>query len=267
MGNETTPNKKNNSNNHIKKTSEEGKAMTFQSKERKKNPILFIESSGRNDLSPFTPSENPRRQQINNECGNNNNINNNNNNFINEEIIYNKNKKKINDININISTEEKNLKTEKKFCTQKFLCQDNNMIILQNFDNSFSQNVSQEEIERLIIGKLEEYIVNNSNKFVKGKNITREHAKAICLSVFNCVKQKNIGNKENKSDNQFIDINDNLILEQINVKVRVEKLTREVVRKIFFKDRKVNQLQLEIALQGLTKGQRNMKVIMIELIP
>ena len=53
----------------------------------------------------------------------------------------------------------------------------------------------------------------------------------------------------------------------MNVKVGVGKLTKDVIRKVIFKNKNVDDEQIDMAYDNLTKENDDLKALTIEILP
>ena len=56
------------------------------------------------------------------------------------------------------------------------------------------------------------------------------------------------------------------ILNQINVKIGMNELNKEIIERMFFQGNKISQNQSNIILKNLTKGKKNVKALFIEIL-
>ena len=154
----------------------------------------------------------------------------------NNQTVINANKKKV--------TVYKNYKKE----TQKGLT------ILENVKEILPKDISKENIKDMVYNALGNTIVKDKSKFIKGVNLTDEHAQVIVDVLYNIV-HKNEGEEEI----------DNTSLKDINVSIGFYDATEENVRKFMFKKKNPTDEEVKNALNQLTAGDVEAKILAIEL--
>ena len=88
-----------------------------------------------------------------------------------------------------------------------------------------------------------------------GQNLTSEQANALKQIIY-----------DNISKNQNFNNNDYSILDKINVKIWMSELNKDIIEKMFFQGKKISQIQNDIITQKLSKGKKNVKALVIELL-
>ena len=56
------------------------------------------------------------------------------------------------------------------------------------------------------------------------------------------------------------------IIEQINVRIGMSELNKDLIEKIFFQGRKISKIQSDIIIKNLSKGNKGVKALYIELL-
>lgn len=166
-------------------------------------------------------------------------------------INYNKLNKHITDNNTiePIEKENKKLKNDAK------KIQFNNITIVDNLSNYFPKNISKEEINEMVKMALNGYIIEDPTKYVPGQNITIEHVELLGQYIYENINK-------NKSNNKM----DYSIIEQINVRIGMSELNKDLIEKIFFQGRKISKIQSDIIIKNLSKGNKGVKALYIELL-
>ena len=175
-------------------------------------------------------------------------------NKVNNKMVINANKKKV--------TVYENYKKE----TQKGLT------ILENVKEILPKDISKESIKDMVYNALGNTIVEDKSKFIKGVNITKEHAQTIIDVLYNIVHKKEnedenvINVKKIKTENKNSeDIVDNTSLKDVNVIIGFYDATEENVRKFMFKKKNPTDEEVKKALNQLTAGDVDAKILAIEI--
>ena len=169
-------------------------------------------------------------------------------NKVNNKMVINANKKKV--------TVYENYKKE----TQKGLT------ILENVKEILPKDISKESIKDMVYNALGNTIVEDKSKFIKGVNITKEHAQTIIDVLYNIVhKKENEDENENENEKKPEDIVDNTSLKDVNVIIGFYDATEENVRKFMFKKKNPTDEEVKNALNQLTAGDVDAKILAIEI--
>ena len=169
-------------------------------------------------------------------------------NKVNNKKVINANKKKV--------TVYENYKKE----TQKGLT------ILENVKEILPKDISKESIKDMVYNALGNTIVEDKSKFIKGVNITKEHAQTIIDVLYNIVhKKENEDENENENEKKPEDIVDNTSLKDVNVIIGFYDATEENVRKFMFKKKNPTDEEVKKALNQLTAGDVDAKILAIEI--
>ena len=167
-------------------------------------------------------------------------------NKVNNKMVINANKKKV--------TVYENYKKE----TQKGLT------ILENVKEILPKDISKESIKDMVYNALGNTIVEDKSKFIKGVNITKEHAQTIIDVLYNIVHKKE-NEDENENEKKPEDIVDNTSLKDVNVIIGFYDATEENVRKFMFKKKNPTDEEVKKALNQLTAGDVDAKILAIEI--
>ena len=169
-------------------------------------------------------------------------------NKVNNKMVINANKKKV--------TVYENYKKE----TQKGLT------ILENVKEILPKDISKESIKDMVYNALGNTIVEHKSKFIKGVNITKEHAQTIIDVLYNIVhKKENEDENENENEKKPEDIVDNTSLKDVNVIIGFYDATEENIRKFMFKKKNPTDEEVKKALNQLTAGDVDAKILAIEI--
>ena len=169
-------------------------------------------------------------------------------NKVNNKMVINANKKKV--------TVYENYKKE----TQKGLT------ILENVKEILPKDISKESIKDMVYNALGNTIVEDKSKFIKGVNITKDHAQTIIDVLYNIVhKKENEDENENENEKKPEDIVDKTSLKDVNVIIGFYDATEENVRKFMFKKKNPTDEEVKKALNQLTAGDVDAKILAIEI--
>ena len=130
----------------------------------------------------------------------------------------------------------------------------NNITIIDNLSSYFPKNTSKEEIDEIVNMALSGSIVDDSAEYIPGQNLTSEQVNTLKQIIYD-----NITKKENY-------YKDYSILDQINVKIGMSELNKQIIEKTFFQGKKISKIQSDIIMKSLTKGRQNVKALVIELL-
>ena len=128
------------------------------------------------------------------------------------------------------------------------------VILMKGVEEYIPEELNEDDVYQLIEDAL--YGNQNGDENKDLNKITKEQAKAISSILYNKIHHK--GN---------IDMKDYPELEGINVKIGVEKLTREVIKNMMFNNKKIDECQIDLTYANLTKDNDDIKALTIELLP
>ena len=127
------------------------------------------------------------------------------------------------------------------------------LTILENVKEILPKDISKENIKDMVYNALGNTIVDKS-KFVKGVNLTDEHAQNIVDILYNIVH-----------NNENLEQIDNLSLKDINVTIGFYDATEENVRRFMFKKKNPTDEEVKNTLNQLTAGDVDAKILAIEI--
>ena len=110
----------------------------------------------------------------------------------------------------------------------------NGVTIVNNIKDYLPQNITKEEIREMVYNVLEDKIVDDISKVIRGKTITKEQVDAILNQVF--------------------------------VNIGLTDLTPEFVKNTVFRKKNPTQQQIDNAIKNISQGNPNVKVLTIELL-
>ena len=128
------------------------------------------------------------------------------------------------------------------------------LTVLENVKECLPKNISKENIKDMVYHALGNTIVEDKSKFIKGVNITDEHAQVIVDDLYNIV---------HKNDN--VEEIDNESLKDINVTIGFYDATEDNVRKFIFKKKQPTDEEVKNALSQLTADDVDAKILAIEI--
>ena len=127
------------------------------------------------------------------------------------------------------------------------------LTILENVKEILPKDISKENIKDMVYNALGNTIVDKS-KFIKGVNLTDEHAQNIVDILYNIVH-----------NNENLEQIDNLSLKDINVTIGFYDATEENVRRFMFKKKNPSDEEVKNTLNQLTDGDVDAKILAIEI--
>ena len=136
----------------------------------------------------------------------------------------------------------------------------NGVLIMQGIDECIADDLDENDVYKLVEDALTDNIIENEDDKTPGK-VTKIQAKTISKILYNKI------NKKEESDNNEVDLKDYPELKGLNIKVGVGQLTKEVIRKVIFKNQNVDESEIEMAYANLTKENDDLKALIIEILP
>ena len=127
------------------------------------------------------------------------------------------------------------------------------LTILENVKEILPKDISKDNIKDMVYNALGNTIVDKS-KFIKGVNLTDEHAQNIVDILYNIVH-----------NNENLEQIDNLSLKDINVTIGFYDATEENVRRFMFKKKNPTDDEVKNTLNQLTAGDVDAKILAIEI--
>lgn len=138
---------------------------------------------------------------------------------------------------------------------------------VQNLKEFFPEDISKEEIRTMVINALSDNIVNN-DKYIPGKNITKEQSEKLVEIVYNKIKNNDDDYYENENKKEYDFKSEKYkILEDLKIKIGMSDLNKNITKKLFYKDKEnVNDEDLERTMKNLCQGNENVKILIIEML-
>jgi hypothetical protein len=131
------------------------------------------------------------------------------------------------------------------------------VLLMQGFDDCFPEDLTEEDVYKLVQDALNDKIVDDEENKEPG-TINTKQAKAIANILYNKINKKDTDNK--------INLKKYPELKGVNCKVGVEKFTKDVVKKMMFKDKKVDDKQIDKAYSKINKDNEEYKALTIEIL-
>ena len=104
------------------------------------------------------------------------------------------------------------------------------LTILENVKEFLPKDISKDNIKDMVYNALGNTIVEDKSKFIKGVNLTKEHAQTIIDVLYNIVHK-----------NENVEEIDNTTLKNVNVSIGFYDATEENIRKFMFQKKKQDQ--------------------------
>ena len=128
---------------------------------------------------------------------------------------------------------------------------------MKGVEEYIPEELSEDDILNLVEDAIHGNKVEGDKKEKENElaKITTEQAKAISKILYNKIHKKEVNMKDFPE------------LKGIKVRIAVEKLTKDVIRKMMFNEKKVDDCQIDLTYLNLTKDNEDIKALTIELIP
>ena len=129
--------------------------------------------------------------------------------------------------------------------------------LMKGVEEYIPEELNEDEILTLVEDAIHGNKVEGEGKEKENEmaKITTEQAKAISKILYNKIHKKEIHMKDFPE------------LKGLKVKIAVEKLTKDVIRKMMFNEKKVDDCQVDLTYLNLTKDNEDIRALTIELIP
>ena len=131
------------------------------------------------------------------------------------------------------------------------------VLLMQGMDDCFTEDLTEEDVYKLVTDALNDKIIDDEGEQEPG-TINSKQAKAIANILYNKINKKDNDNK--------INLKKYPELKGVNVKVGVEKFTKDVVKKMMFQDKKVDDKQIDKTYSKLNKDNEEYKALTIEIL-
>ena len=147
-----------------------------------------------------------------------------------------------------------------RITTQKQQC---NGITLMKGIEEFFEDLNENEIFQLVEEAIGEYIIDYDGEYIPG-TITTKQAKAIAKILYEKLNRKNSDEDDKSGD---IDLKRHPELKGLNIKIGVSEFTKDVIKDIMFKGKKVDNYQVDLTYANLTKNNEKFKALSIQFLP
>ena len=131
------------------------------------------------------------------------------------------------------------------------------VLLMQGMDDCFTEDLTEEDVYKLVTDALNDKIIDDESNQEPG-TINSKQAKAIANILYNKINKKDNDNK--------INLKKYPELKGVNVKIGVEKFTKDVVKKMMFQDKKVDDKQIDKTYSKLNKDNEEYKALTIEIL-
>lgn len=163
----------------------------------------------------------------------------------------------------NLETQENEISSHKKLKMKK--SNYNGVTILENIQEYFPDDVSENAINDLVLDALNENISEKNKKKKSGKTISKEQANAIASIVYERVQK---GKKDKKEEDEIytqIDMEQYPILKGVKVKIGLSELNKDAVKNMLYEGKEEDEKELENTLKNLKSTNGKCQALMIEL--
>ena len=138
----------------------------------------------------------------------------------------------------------------------------NGVTLMKGIEECFSEDLNEDEIFEIVEDALGDHIVQNNDKQIPG-TINTNQAKAVANILYNKINAKN----EEDDKNGEVDLKNYPELKNVNIKIGVCQLTRDVIKNYMFNGQNVDDYQIDLTYNNLTKDNDNLKALSIQINP
>ena len=139
----------------------------------------------------------------------------------------------------------------------------NGVTLMKGIEECFSEDLNEDEVYQLVEDALGDNITDDKKK-QSPSTITTEQAKAVAKIIHNKISNKS--SDEDDKDGE-IDLKKYPELKGANIQIGVTDLTKDVIRNIMFNGQKVDEYQIDLTYNNLTRSNTNLKALSIQIIP
>jgi hypothetical protein len=150
-----------------------------------------------------------------------------------------------------------------KLTLQKQQC--NGVTLMKGIEEYFSEDLTENEILQLVEDALGDNILDYDGEQIPG-TITSKQAKVIAQILYKKLNKKN-NDEDEKSENDDIDLKSHPELKGLNIKIGVSELTRDVIKNIMFSGQTIDDCQVDLTYENLTKDNQCLKALSIQILP
>ena len=131
------------------------------------------------------------------------------------------------------------------------------VLIMEGIEDLIPEDLTEDDLYQLVEDALSDNIIEDEENQVPG-TITRKQVKSISKLLYKKLKKK-------KGEHD-IDISEYPELKGLNVKIGAGKLTKDVIKKMMYSNKNVDDSQIDTAYNNLTKNNNDIKALTIELM-
>ena len=128
---------------------------------------------------------------------------------------------------------------------------------MEGIEDLIPEDLTEDDLYQLVEDALSDNIIEDEENQVPG-TITRKQVKSISKLLYKKLKKK-------KGEHD-IDISEYPELKGLNVKIGAGKLTKDVIKKMMYSNKNVDDNQIDTAYNNLTKNNNDIKALTIELM-
>ena len=139
----------------------------------------------------------------------------------------------------------------------------NGVVIVENVRKHLPKDINEDMIYELVANSLEGSIVDeksNTTDKQGNKMVTHEQVKAIAEVVYD-----KLVNGDNNNNNNTRRKKHSSIINGLNVRVGIRKLTPSLLKKTCFKGQNVTKMQIDNALKNISQGEDNVRILTVEI--
>ena len=140
----------------------------------------------------------------------------------------------------------------------------NGVVIVENVRKRLPKDINKDMIYELVANSLEGSIVDekgNTTDKQGNKMVTQEQVKAIAEVVYD----KLVDGDNNNNNNARKRKKRSSIINGLNVRVGLRKLTPSLLKKTCFKGQNVTKMQIDNALKNISQGEDNVRILTVEI--
>ena len=140
----------------------------------------------------------------------------------------------------------------------------NGVVIVENVRKHLPKDINEDMIYELVANSLEGSIVDekgNTTDKQGNKMVTQEQVKAIAEVVYD----KLVDGDNNNNNNARRRKKRSSIINGLNVRVGLRKLTPSLLKKTCFKGQNVTKMQIDNALKNISQGEDNVRILTVEI--
>ena len=193
----------------------------------------------------------------------------------NKEFLKLNSKSKISDKDINRINTDENKDALSNVLTEGVMTTDggrlsmqkqhyNGVTVMKEIEECFGEDINEDEILALVEDALGDNIVDDESQKYPG-TITTKQAQAIANILYNRLNKSK--NKEDDKNGE-IDLRNYKELKGVNIKIGVTSLTKEVIKKYIYNGQNIDDYQVDLTYNNLTKDNKNnFKALSIQIDP